>query len=330
MEEASPAKVKIPSLAQVCIVVKNDIEKVAENYWNLLGIGPWDIFTLEPPTAFNQTYRGKPASYGLRAGICQCGSCQVELIEPLYGESMYEDFLAESGEGLQHVMYLVDTIDEARNHVQLFAEQGCLLIMDGYLPDEYFAYVDTFDALKCVWEICKFPSSIPSSIPHVRIPKDPDPKSLAKIKVKAIFQVAVVVKNIAETIKNYWNLVGIGPWEICEVRPPLLHDLIYKGKPVSGGAKAAFTMAGETQIELIEQPPPGEHIYTWEGLHHLCFTVDDIKETTKTMNSEGLSTLVSEGVGDGGCAYYDTVGLLKCIWEAFQPPTTNLPTTRYP
>jgi len=329
MVEISPAKIKIPSLAQVCIVVK-DLDTVAENYWNMLGIGPWDIFTLEPPIAFDQTYRGKPASYGMKAGICQCGPCQLELIEPLHGENMYKDFLAERGEGLQHVMYLVDTIDEARNHVRLFAEQGFPVIMDGYLPDEYYAYVDTFSALKCVWEICKFPSSIPASIPHACIPKDPGQKSPAKIKVKAIAQVALVVKDVRETVEKYWNIVGIGPWEMCDVMPPLVHDQTYKGKPVSLGAKVGFTMAGGVQIELIEQPPPGDHPYTWEGLHHLMFLVDDINATTQIMNKAAIPTLMSEGVADGGCAYYDTVDPLKCIWEAFQPPKAGLPTTHYP
>jgi hypothetical protein len=32
MEEASPIKSKIPPLAQVCMVVKKDIEKIAETY----------------------------------------------------------------------------------------------------------------------------------------------------------------------------------------------------------------------------------------------------------------------------------------------------------
>ena len=89
-------------------------------------------------------------------------------------------------------------------------------------------------------------------------------------------------------------------------------------------------MLGEMQIELIEQPPPGDHIYNWEGLHHLMFLVDDVNATTQIMNNEGSPTLMSEGVADGGCAYYDTVDALKCIWEASQLPKTTPPMTRYP
>lgn len=209
MAERSPAKIKIPLLNQVCIVVKSDIEKVAENYWNILGIGPWDISTLEPPTLFDESYLGKPANYGFKVGLCRCGPCELELIQPLEGDSMYKDFIAKHGEGLQHLQYLANTMDEARKHVQLFGEQGFPMIMDGYLGDGYYAYIDTTSALKCVWEVVKMPSS--TSVPRVCVPADPDQKSPAKIKVKAILQAGFAVKDIQETMKNYWNILGVGP-----------------------------------------------------------------------------------------------------------------------
>jgi hypothetical protein len=160
-------KLKVDSINQVAIMV-NDAQKVAENYWKILGIGPWDIFTLEGDTVFGETYRGKPTYYGYKVGLCQCGGLQIELIQPTAGDSMYSDFIKEHGEGLQHVQYLANTIDEAKRHVELFTEQGCPLLMDGYFGDGYWAYLDSIDALKCVWEVVKMPSSI--SAPHVRIP----------------------------------------------------------------------------------------------------------------------------------------------------------------
>lgn len=332
MVEISPAKIKVSALNQVALMV-NDAQKVAENYWNILGIGPWDIFTLVSPTVFDETYLGKPADYGYNVGLCRCGPCQLELIEPLTGESMYKDFIAKHGEGLQHLQYLANTIDEARKHVQLFAEQGFPLLMDGYFGDGYWAYIDTISALKCVWEVVKMPSSI--SAPHVRIPADPNQKSPAKIKVEAVTQTSLVVKDLQETMKNYWNILGIGPWDIREVVPPFAHDFMYKSKPVNVTAKVGYAMVGEVQIELVE-PVSGESLHNdfmakhGEGLYHLRFLVDDIDETTQIMNSEGFPTLMSGGLSDGGFAYYDTADTLKCIWEASQMPKTTPPMARYP
>ncbi len=335
MSELSQASIKIPSINHACIVVKNDVEKIAENYWNILGIGPWDVFTIEPPIIYDESYHGKPASFGFRAALCQCGPCQLELIQDLKGDSMYKDFLAEHGEGLQHVMYVANTIAEAKEHVELFAKHGFPLIMDGYLPDEYFAYVDTFDALKCVLEICKFPSSIPASIPHVRVPADENAVSPSKIKVESIDQVAIVVKDVHKTVENYWNILGIGPWDIYEVAPPTLYERTYHGKPGYFTYWLAMTMVGPVQLELA-QPISGDNVYTdflaehGEGLHHIAIKVDDTTETTKIMNQAGFSTLMSARFSDGGFAYYDTAEPLKCIVEAFQVPKTMPPVARYP
>ena len=41
--------VAIMGLTQVGIVVK-DIEKVVGGYWNVLGVGPWQIVTFAPPS----------------------------------------------------------------------------------------------------------------------------------------------------------------------------------------------------------------------------------------------------------------------------------------
>ncbi|GAI83644.1 unnamed protein product, partial [marine sediment metagenome] len=43
MAQASPAKVKAKDITQVAIAVY-DVRMVAENYWNILGIGPWEIY----------------------------------------------------------------------------------------------------------------------------------------------------------------------------------------------------------------------------------------------------------------------------------------------
>jgi len=162
-------KIKVGPINQVALMV-NDAKKVAEDYWKILGIGPWDIFTLEDPIVFDETYRGKPTYYGYKVGLCQYGGLQLELIQPTVGDSMYSDFIKEHGEGLQHIQYLANTIDEAKKDIKLFAEHGCPLLMDGYFGDGYWAYIDTTSTLKCVWEVVKMPSSI--SAPHVRVPAD--------------------------------------------------------------------------------------------------------------------------------------------------------------
>ena len=166
--------------------------------------------------------------------------------------------------------------------------------------------------------------------------------SPAKIKVKAITKIGIVVKSLEEVMGNYWNILGIGPWDMLEFKPPALHDVTYHGKPVNPtwrvalvNLKSPIKNAGQVQLELL-QPVSGDNLYSdficehGEGIHHLRFLVDDIKETNRIMEAEGFPVLMGGGFLDGGFAYYDTVGPLKIIWEAFQPPKAMPPMPQYP
>ena len=59
MPEPSPAKVKVEKISQVAIAV-NDLPLVVENYWSILGIGPWNIYAWEYPDVYERTYHGQP------------------------------------------------------------------------------------------------------------------------------------------------------------------------------------------------------------------------------------------------------------------------------
>ena len=89
---AATDKVKIKNVLQVGVVVR-DLQKAMERYWNIFGIGPWDIYTFGPPAVTNTTIRGKPAEFTMRLALTQVGNVQWELIQPLTGPSIYQEFL---------------------------------------------------------------------------------------------------------------------------------------------------------------------------------------------------------------------------------------------
>jgi len=333
MTQKSPAKIKAPRINQVALIVK-DAQKTMENYWNILGIGPWSVFIFGPPFFHHQTFHGKPSQHKFKGAFTKVGPVDLELIEPLEGDTTYGEFLAEHGEGIHHIRYFVDTVDEMDKHIQILATHGFHSAMGGrFGEDGGYNYVDTVSGLKCILEMVKEPSRMPA--PNYCWPKNEDEKSPARIKVKAIEQVGFVVKDIQETMKNYWNILGIGPWDVCDCTPPVIHDLMYMGKPGNFTMKAAFVKAGDLELEPI-QPISGNNIYSdflakhGEGLHHIQFYVDDQDEAARILNEEGFPTLMRIGFVDGVSAYYDTVDALKCIWEVTQPPKTMPPLTRYP
>jgi len=111
MRQSSPAKVQVEGINQVGIVVK-DIDETVEAYWNILGIGPWNIISWEPPLVYDRKYHGKPSPAKEKIAITQVGAVQLELVQSVEGDSIYKDFLEEHGQGLHHLNFLVDNVDQ--------------------------------------------------------------------------------------------------------------------------------------------------------------------------------------------------------------------------
>ncbi|MBA7691201.1 hypothetical protein ES703_99742 [subsurface metagenome] len=245
------------------------------------------------------------------------------------GQNIYSDFLAEHGEGLHHLQFQVSNLDET---TPLMSEEGFPVLMGGRVAGGTFAYYDTVDVLKCIWEVFQPPEKME---PTYRWPEKKTELSPAKIKVSRLIQACIVVKDVQKTIEDYWNIFGIGPWEVFEHGAPIIHDLTYHGQPGNFSHKVAFAMVGPAQLELI-QPVSGQNIYSdflaehGEGLHHLQFQVTNLDETTRLMSEQGFPVLMGGRVDGGAFAYYDTVNVLKCVWEVFQPPGKMEPTYRWP
>jgi catechol 2,3-dioxygenase-like lactoylglutathione lyase family enzyme len=77
------------------------------------GCGPW---TRIPDVHFDPEHshlRGQPAEFTAHIALAYAGDLQLELIEPVAGESVHTEFLARCGPGLHHVCFAVDDIDAA-------------------------------------------------------------------------------------------------------------------------------------------------------------------------------------------------------------------------
>jgi len=320
--------IEIKALNQVGLIVR-DIEKTAMDYWNTFGIGPHVIVTVEPVDGYVMTYMGKPARYKFKAGFCRVGPLELELLQGIEGQNIYEDHLRDHGEGANHLQSLAESVAEVERQVETFAGKGFPLLMAGHLGTEVgFAYSDTFSALKTIWETVKMPDN-PSGVPAI-IPSNPLEASPARVKVKAISSIGIVVEDLEKVTANYRDILGIGSWEMLKMAAPALHDVTCRGRAVNAEWKAALAGAGPVQLELI-QPVSGENIYRdflrdhGEGIHHIQFLVDDIEDTNRIMEAEGFPVLMGGGILDGGFAHYDTSESLKIIWEAVQLPKTEFP-----
>ncbi len=151
-------KYNLKEINQVCVVVK-DMQKAVENYWSLMGIGPWKLWTYGPGVIRDATYMGKPSNYSMRVGLAQLGSLVVELIQPLEGDNIYSDFIAKRGEGIHHFGFFVPDLDEAIRDMEAL---GFKVVQSGKGQGADntggFAYIATEDDLAAIFELIQVPN----------------------------------------------------------------------------------------------------------------------------------------------------------------------------
>ena len=151
-------------IRQVALVVR-DLDAAVRHWWDVLGVGPWTVYTLAPPRLRDCVYRGEPADFSLRHALGWSGEVQIELVQPLAGPSIFADHLARHGEGLQHLGRYVDDHPAA---VQDYLDRGFTPLQSacgfGAEGDGAFAYFEPPGGNGLVVELI--------SAPKVRIQPD--------------------------------------------------------------------------------------------------------------------------------------------------------------
>ena len=123
-------------LTQVGVVVK-DVGKAVERLGEL-GIGPFNKMPLPPEREEYFREKRMYAEFDIRG--TQMGNVQLELIQPLEGDSPHKEFLETKGEGIQHVMYQVDNLEKT---VKELIDKGVEVLLRAKFPDGGgVAYVD--------------------------------------------------------------------------------------------------------------------------------------------------------------------------------------------
>jgi hypothetical protein len=150
-------------ICQIAEVVA-DIDKVMKHLYNDFGIGPWDIYEYGPEFVEDSIYRGKPNNQHYKLAVCWVGPIQYELMQPLDGYSIYNEFLEKNGnkDGLQHFKrYYKD----CKKVIKELEEKGYSVIQSGKVGEDEFYYLSTDEKIGCVIEIGNA-GSIPKPLAH--------------------------------------------------------------------------------------------------------------------------------------------------------------------
>ena len=112
------------------------------------------------------SYRGKPADFVADISLSYLGDMQLELIAPISGESIYSEFLRESGPGLHHVCIEAPTPDRFDASV---LEAGATVVQQGEMPGGLrFAYLSSPGAGASYVEIAYIPPEIRAFYDYIK------------------------------------------------------------------------------------------------------------------------------------------------------------------
>jgi catechol 2,3-dioxygenase-like lactoylglutathione lyase family enzyme len=154
-------------------------------------------------------------------------------------------------------------------------------------------------------------------------------------QLKAVHQIAFVVRDIDEAMMRYWR-VGVGPWQVYTYGAPLVKDITYRGKPGNWRFRIALAHLNGLSFELI-QPLSGESIYSEfleryggeGGIQHLGIIVDDLDRAVASARASGFEVIQSgrgQGLhGDGKFAYLSTDDDLLTVYELIEQVSERFP-----
>ena len=117
--------------------VYKDVEKQAKIMETNYGVSKFIVFD---PVDVDVNYRGVDKVIKMRAAFGRIFDTEIELLQPVEGESIYTEFLDQGKEGFHHICYRVDDLQAVINE---YKDKGVDVIQSGKVITVSYAYMDT-------------------------------------------------------------------------------------------------------------------------------------------------------------------------------------------
>lgn len=132
---------ELPPVTQIGIVVP-DLEEAITYYQEKFFVGPFLKIPDFQKLGYQETYyKGEPEKFNSTFAFFRLGTMEVEIIQPLYGRSIYRDFLEAGRQGLHHLGF--DVYDDFDQRLAAYTKIGIGVLMNGRGANRAFAYLDT-------------------------------------------------------------------------------------------------------------------------------------------------------------------------------------------
>ncbi len=138
-------------VTQVAIVCR-DVDATSKRWAAVLGVDPPKISTTKPGHEVKVMFHGRPSDGQAKLAFIKLGQVTLELIQPVGGDTAWQQFLDSNGEGVQHIAFQVADVDKT---VKGFGESGIPVLHQGRYDDGSgtYTYIDSAKALGVTLEL---------------------------------------------------------------------------------------------------------------------------------------------------------------------------------
>lgn len=156
-DDGQAAREMFSNLVQIGVVVR-DLDGTIASLTSLLGVGPFRTITYPPDNRpdmqRSRKYRGREGRFRARIAFTSLGPLELEIIQPLEGESVWAQFLENRGEGIHHIRFNVEDIEPV---IKRLAGYGISPSQEGggLRPGTTSVYFDTDSTVGFTIEVLK-------------------------------------------------------------------------------------------------------------------------------------------------------------------------------
>jgi hypothetical protein len=148
---------KTRKLYQIAFVTR-DLQKSMQAWIDNLKIGPWAVLTFTEKSVKNLRVNEKPVTepFKFLIAISWIGEMQLEIIQPVYGPTIYSEFLERRGEGLHHIKEQIHD-DQLQKILAEYRESGIGVMQTGQFDIDVHYYLHTEPKLDFIYELGNCP-----------------------------------------------------------------------------------------------------------------------------------------------------------------------------
>ncbi|MGH7905133.1 MAG: VOC family protein [Candidatus Binataceae bacterium] len=132
-----------------CVVTNNRRLSVRDNFERLMGVDRWFDFDNQTGVSSEGVhYFGEQAETRFRLSLGRKNGFGIEVVEQIYGPTIYRDMLEKQGEGLNHIMTTLCGLEEFERVKRSLESQGMPIVQDGRVSGMcYYCYADAREKL---------------------------------------------------------------------------------------------------------------------------------------------------------------------------------------